>query len=97
LASIGIRPLRTEAAPGKRRVIWGGEVYAPHPESECREPLGLTESQVEEGTQRQRGLAGDVGVLPLPSRVPTPAGSPVAIASGDTHRVTSPRPTRARS
>ena len=85
------------AAPGKRRVIGSGEVYAHHPQERMQEPLGLTEWQVEEGTQRQRGLAGDVGVLPLPFRVPTPAGSQVAIASGDTHRVASPRPTRARS
>ena len=55
------------AAPGERRVIRGGEVEAHHPEERMQEPLGLTEWQVEEETQRQCGLDGDVGVLPLPS------------------------------
>lgn len=70
---------------------------AHYPEERMQEPLGLTEWQVEQETQCQGGLDGDVGVLPVPSRVPTPAGSQVAIASGDIHRVTSPRATRARS
>ena len=78
-------------------MIRSGEVNAHHPEQRLQEPLGLTEWQVEEETERQCGFDGDVGVLLLPPRVPTLLGSHVAIASGDTHRVTSPRPTRARS
>ena len=67
---VGTRPKREVevlAAPGERRVIRGGEVDAHHPEERMQEPLGLTEWQVEEETERQCGFDGDVGVLPLPS------------------------------
>jgi len=58
--------------------------------------LGLMEWQVDEETERQGGFDGGVGVLLLPPRVPAAAGAQVAIASGDSHSVTSPRPTGAR-
>src|SRR5262249_50764285 len=50
------REVEVLAAPGKCRVIRSGEVYAHHLEERLHEPLGLTEWQVEEKTQRQRGL-----------------------------------------
>jgi hypothetical protein len=53
--------------PGERRVIRGGKVETRHPEERMQEPLGLTEWQVEEETERQCGFDGDVGVLSLPS------------------------------
>jgi hypothetical protein len=65
-------------------MIRSGEVNTHHPEERMQEPLGLTEWQVEEETERQCGFDGNVGVLLLPS-------------ASDTHMVTSPRPTRARS
>jgi len=54
-------------APGERRVIRGGEVNAHHPEERLQEPLGLTEWQMKQDTERQCGFDGDVGVLLLPS------------------------------
>jgi hypothetical protein len=65
-------------------VIRGAELNAHHPEERVQEALGLTEWQVEEETERQCGFDGDVGILLLPSASPTPTGSQVAIASGDT-------------
>ena len=59
--------------------------------------LGLAKRQVEEKPERQRGIDGEVGVLPRPHRVPLRAGFQVAIVSGDSHTVTSPRRTSARS
>ena len=85
------------AAPGERRVIRGGKVDAHHPEERMQEPLRLSEWHVEEETERQCGFDGDVGLLQLPSASADASGSQVAIASGDIHRVTSPRPMRARS
>ena len=41
------------------------------------------------------GLDGEIRVAPLPTRPATPAGVQAAIASEDTHTVTSPRRTRA--
>ena len=48
-------------------MIRSGEVNAHHPEERLQEPLGLTERQMEEETERQCGFDGDVGVLLLPS------------------------------
>jgi hypothetical protein len=83
--------------PDGVRVIRSGEVYTHHPEERTQKPLGLTEWQVEEKTQRRRVSMATSEYFHCPPRVPTPAGFQVAIAAGDTHRVTSPRPTRARS
>jgi hypothetical protein len=47
-------------------VIRGGEVNAHHPEERMPEPLGLTEWHVEQETECQGGLYGDVAVLLLP-------------------------------
>ena len=60
-------------------MIRSGEVNAHHPEERMQEPLGLTEWQVEEETERQCGFDGDVGVLLLPSASADAQGLP----SGD--------------
>src|SRR5215510_15775969 len=61
------REVKILAAPGERRVIWGGEVDAHHPEERMQEPLRLPEWQVEEKTERQCRFDGHVGALPLPA------------------------------
>ena len=71
------RAVEVLAASGERRVIRGGEVEAHYPEQRMQEPLGLTEWQVKEETERQCGFDGDVGVLLLPSASADAHGAPM--------------------
>ena len=41
-----------------------------------QKPLGLAKRQVEEQPERQRGIDGEVGVLPLPAPCATARGLP---------------------
>ena len=84
-------------APGKRRIVGGGEVEAHHPEQGVQEPFGLAQREMGEESQGQSGLDGAIRVPPLPTpRRPLRRGVQAVIASEDTHTVTSPRRTRAR-
>ena len=73
------------------------EIDAQHPEDRCQEALGLTQRSVEDETERQGGFDGEIGILELPAPPADAAAAHVAIASGVSQRVTSPRRTRARS
>ena len=81
-------------ASRERGVIGCREIDAQHPEDRCQEALGLTQRSVEDETERQGGFDGEIGILEVPA---PPAAAHVAIASGVSQRVTSPRRTRARS
>ena len=81
-------------APGERRIVGGGEVEAHHPEQGVQEPFGLAQREMVEESQGQGGLDGEIRVPPLPAP-PAGPGVQAAIASEDTHTVTSPRRTRA--
>ena len=70
------REVEVLTAPGERRVIRGGEVHAHHPEERLQEPLRLPERQVEQKTERQCRLDGDVEVLSLPSPSADARGAP---------------------
>ena len=84
-------------APGKRRIVGGGEVEAHHPEQGVQEPFGLAQREMGEEPPGQSGLDGEI-------RVPAAAhpagrfggGGQAVIAAEDHHTVTSPRRTRAR-
>ena len=92
------REVEVLAAPGERRVIGRGAVDTHHSKERVQEALGLAQRQVADETERERGFDREGGVLELPStRVPTRPGAQASLASGANHRVTSPRPTRARS
>ena len=82
-------------APGERRIVGGGEVEAHHLEQGVQEPFGLAQREMGEESQGQGGLDGEIRVAPLPTPPAAPAGVQAAIASEDTHTVTSPRRTRA--
>ena len=67
------------------------------PKSEFKQP-----SAWRSGRWKMRRSVSAVSIarseyLNCPPRVPTRPGAQAAMASGATHRVTSPRPTRARS
>ena len=53
-------------ASRERGVIGCREIDAQHPEDRCQEALGLTQRSVEEETERQGGVDGEIGILELP-------------------------------
>ena len=63
-------------APGERRIVWGGEVEAHHPEQRVEEPFGLAQREMVEEPQGQGGLDGEIRVAPLPAPPAAPAGCP---------------------
>ena len=89
------REVEVPTAPGERRVIGCRKVESHQPDERRQEPLGLAERQVEDEPEGQRGFDRQVGVFELLST--RAAGFHVATAVGDTHTVTSPRRTSARS
>ena len=82
-------------APGERRIVGNGEVETHYPEQRVQEPFGLAQREMVDEPQGQSGLDGAIRVPPLPTPPAAPAVQ-AAIASEDTHTVTSPRRTRAR-
>ena len=82
-------------APGERRRVGGGEVEAHHPEQGVQESFGLAQREMVDESQGQGGLDGEIRVAPCPPRRPLRPAVQAAIASEDTHTVTSPRRTRA--
>ena len=88
--------LQMPTAPGERRRVGGGEVEAHHPEQCIQEPFGLAQREMGDKPQGQGGLDGEIRVAPLPASLAARRGVQAAIASEDTHTVTSPRRTRAR-
>ena len=66
-------------APGKRRIVGGGEVEAHHPEQGVQEPFGLAQREMVEESQGQSGLDGEIRVPPLPT---PPAASAGRLSSG---------------
>ena len=83
-------------APGERRIVGNGEVETHHPEQRVQEPFGLAQREMVEEPQGQSGLDGEIRGAPRPPRRPLRLAVQAAIASADTHTVTSPRRTRAR-
>ena len=63
-------------APGKRRIVGGGEVKAHHPEQCVQKPFGLAQREMVEESQGQGGLDGEIRVPPLPTPPAAPAGRP---------------------
>ena len=63
-------------APGERRIVWGGEVEAHHPEQGVQEPFGLAQREMVEEPQGQGGFDGEIRVPPLPAPPAAPAGRP---------------------
>ena len=63
-------------APGKRRIVGGGEVEAPHPEQGVQEPFGLAQLEMVEESQGQGGLDGKIRVPPRPAPSAAPAERP---------------------
>ena len=86
-------------ASRERGVIGCREIDAQPPEDRCQDALGLTQRYVEDEPERQGGFDGEIGMLelPAPPADASRAAAHVAIASGVSQRVTSPRRTRARS
>ena len=82
-------------APGERRIVGGGEVEAHHPEQGVQESFGLAQREMVEEPQGHGGLDGEIEYRRCPPRRPLRRGVQAAIASEDTHNVTSPRRTRA--
>ena len=77
-------------------MIGGREVKVQHPEDRRQDALSLAQWQVEDEPERQRGVDREVRVLPRPSTLADARlAVQAAIASDDTHTVTSPRRTRA--
>ena len=81
--------------PGERRIVVGRRGRGASSEQRAQKPFGLAQREMVEEPQGQGGLDGKIRVPPLPAPLATPAGCPGAIASEDTHTVTSPRRTRA--
>ena len=54
-------------ASRERGVIGCREIDAQHPEDRGQEALGLTHRSVEEETERQGGVDGEIGILELPA------------------------------
>ena len=63
-------------APGERRIVWGGEIEAHHPEQCLQEPFGLAQREMVDKPQGQGGLDGELRVPPLPTPPAAPAGRP---------------------
>ena len=72
-------------APGERRIVWGEEIEAHHPEQCLQEPFGLAQREMVDKPQGQGGLDGEIRVPPLPTRRPLRLAGQAAIASEDTH------------
>ncbi len=70
------RDVEMLATPRERRVIGRGKVEAQHPEDRRQKALGLTEWQVEEESERQRGFDGEIGILQLSSTLADAHGLP---------------------
>ena len=63
-------------APGKHRIVGGGEAEAHHPEQGVQEPFGLAQREMGEESQGQSGLDGEIRVPPLPTPPAASAGRP---------------------
>ena len=79
------------ATPGECRVIRGGEIETEHPEDRGQKAFGLAEWEVKTRRSVSAASIAAAEYCNCPPRLPTPARSHVAIASGVSQTVTSPR------
>ncbi len=67
---------RPQTAPRARGIVGNGEVETHDPEQRVQEPFGLTQREMGNEPQGQRGLDGEIRAPPLPTPPAAPPGRP---------------------